>query len=134
VKNRFQSLPFKRDLQRYTALLPAAQPAPTTTRELRKLAAEAAASGATAGALTLNTAGVPATFRVSGLPDNTPHVAYFTARDQGNDDEDGTVGWKYTDHARQPNHQPGPASAIPFTTTDGTPPKGAAAPPVDDPG
>ena len=58
-------------------------------------------------------------------------MAYFTAEDLGNDDEDGLVGWKYAVGARKPNRQPDPVSAaISFATTDGTPPEWRQSPGV----
>lgn len=73
-------------------MLPAAAPPPSTT-EIRKLAAEVGIEAAdadeavglppaTAGALAVHAAGVPAHTRVSGLRENTRYVAYFTAQDQ----------------------------------------------------
>ena len=58
-------------------------------------------------------------------------MAYFTAEDLGNDDEDGAVGWKYSEGARKPNRQTDPVSAaIPFATSDGTPPEWRQSPGV----
>ena len=68
-------------------MLAADRPAPTPDA-IRKLAAATVAAAAdsvaaTAGVLSLPTAGASAEFRVTGLSDRTEYVAYFTAQDLG---------------------------------------------------